>query len=122
MNFRLTIIDDFLKSLLSLKDKIAHLSETNYQLGLSHLKNGNIKEALARFKIIIFFWPKHHKANYQYAYCLTLENKIENARIILTKLTAEYPDYLEASGLLNAIKENTIDKIKEEYKATLLEK
>jgi len=120
MNFKLIIIDNIFNYFASLKEKIANLSETNYQLGLEHLKNGHIWEALSRFKIITFFWPHHRKALYQYAYCLILANKIENARKVLTKLLAEFPNYQEAMNLFKAIQNQETDKIKQEYKEKLL--
>jgi len=119
MNFKFTIIDNIFKQFSNLKEKITNLSETNYQLGIAHLKKGHIWEALSRFKITLFFWPHNYKASYQYAYCLLLGDKIDNAKFTLIKIIREHPDYKEAVKLLNAIKNQEIDKVKQEYKEKL---
>ena len=116
MNFKFTIINDILEQFSSLKEKVGNLSETNYELGLEHLNNGRIWEALSRFKITTFFWPNNYKALYQYGYCLLLMNRLEKAKIVLAKITVEHPKYKEATRLLSAIENQEFDKIYEEYK------
>jgi tetratricopeptide (TPR) repeat protein len=120
MNFEFTIINDIFHYFSSLKEKLKNLSETNYQLGLEHLKKGNIWEALSRFKIITFFWPNHNKALYQYAYCLVLTDGTVNARRVLEKLLKKSHDMKEAKNLLSLLKKGKAEEIQKNYKETLL--
>lgn len=120
MNFKFTIIDDIFEYFSSLKEKMSDLSETNYQLGLLHLTNGRVWEALSRFKITTFFWPNNYKASYQYAYCLTLEENIKKAQEILDDILKKHPEYEKAKKLSDEIKNGELDKIIKRYRENLL--
>jgi len=90
----------------TIKDRISNLRETNYKLGLKHLENGNITDAIFRFRFINKFWPDLLDSQYQLAYCLTLNNKPIEAKLILQKLLAHHPDYdQKAYDLLEHIEE-----------------
>lgn len=88
----------------SIKNKCKNLRETNYALGLKHLQNGNLSEAIFRFRFIKKFWPDLFDAHYQLAYCLALKNKSAEAKKILEELLRKKPDYdQKAKELLERI-------------------
>ncbi len=94
------------KDFFTIKDRLKNLRETNYKLGLKHLENGNIKDAIFRFRFINKFWPDLLDAHYQLAYCLILDNKPLQAKIILKDLITKNPDYdSKAIDLLEHIEE-----------------
>lgn len=77
----------------SIKEKCKDLRSTNYNLGMRHMENGNLPEAIFRFKIIKKFWPDNYDAYYQLAYCLTLQEKFLEARKVLEELLSKKPDF-----------------------------
>lgn len=77
----------------TIKNRLQNLRETNYKLGLKHLENGNLKDAIFRFRFINKFWPDLLDAYYQLAYCLVLDNKPVEAKSVLQKLLNENPDF-----------------------------
>ena len=77
-----TTISDL--SLMHQKSK--NLLQTNFELGLHHLNNGNIKEAHFRFFLICKFWPKFESGLYYYAYILTLKQKYQKAQSVIEKI------------------------------------
>jgi tetratricopeptide (TPR) repeat protein len=86
------------------RKKCKNLRETNYLLGLKHLENGRLTDAIFRFRIIKKFWPDLFDAYYQLAYCLILKNKPQKAKEVLEELLSKKPDYGQAaSDLLNHI-------------------
>lgn len=87
-----------------IKQKCKNLRETNYDLGLKHLENGNLTDAIFRFRFIKKFWPDLYDAYYQLSYCLVLNNELKKAKEILEELLIKKPDYDEkAHTLLNQI-------------------
>lgn len=87
-----------------IREKCKSLRETNYKLGLKHLENGHLRDAIFRFRFIKKFWPDMLDAHYQLAYCLTLNNKLGEAKQILEELLAKEPGYdTKARELLNHI-------------------
>lgn len=88
----------------TIRKKCSNLLETNYQLGLKHLENGNLSEAIFRFRFINKFWPNHLDSYYQLAYCLILANKFDKAKKVLNHLITKDPEYVKyAQDLLNSI-------------------
>ncbi len=83
--------------------KCKNLQETNYNLGLKHLNNGRIAEATFRFRFTKKFWPECYEAYYQLAYCFTLDNRLEEAKITLEELLSKKPDHEKAKDLLNNV-------------------
>jgi hypothetical protein len=77
------------------KEKFQDLSKTNYDLGIRHLEEGNIKEAIFRFKITKKFWPHNYDAYYQLIYCLILDNEFEDAQKVIDELLIKNPGYKE---------------------------
>ncbi|MBM5782579.1 MAG: tetratricopeptide repeat protein [Pelagibacterales bacterium] len=86
-------IQESKEELIVMKHKFNNLLETNYNLGLTHLENGYLGDAIFRFKFIIKFWPQHYDSHYQLAYCLILKNKFSQAKKVLENLLAKKPDY-----------------------------
>jgi tetratricopeptide (TPR) repeat protein len=76
-----------------IREKMKDLSTTNYNLGMKHLENGRISEAIFRFKLLKKFWPENYEAYYQLAYCLILEEKFDKAEEIITELLQKNSDY-----------------------------
>lgn len=91
--------------LRSMKEKYNNLIGTNYDLGLKHLENGKIPEAIFRFRFIKRIWPKSYDAYYYLAYCLALtDNRLFEAKKTLEELLSKEPNYdKKALELLNNI-------------------
>ncbi len=83
--------------------KLANLIETNYQLGLFHLRAKNLSDAEFRFKLVVYFQPKHYQAIYHLARCLYAKNKIEKAREKLLNCLKINNNFQEAKYLLSVI-------------------
>ena len=85
----------------TIKDKCNNLPEANYKLGLKHLENGNLSDAIFRFRFTKKFWPNYYDTYYQLAYCLVLDNKSQEAKKILEDLAQRNPSCSqEAKDLL----------------------
>lgn len=99
--------NDFINEAKNIKGKLGNLSETNYQLGLKHIENGNISDAIFRFKFINKMWPQNQDAYYYLAYCLYLKKEGNKAKESLEKLFKINPDYdIKAKELLDKIEHN----------------
>ncbi|MES2961473.1 MAG: tetratricopeptide repeat protein [Pseudomonadota bacterium] len=95
----------------SIREKTKNLRQTNYDLGMKHLENGHVDEAIIRFKIIRKFWPDVVDAQYQLAYCLVLKEKFKEAKKVLDELLNKNPDYdQKAHDLLDRI--NSLEESK----------
>lgn len=94
------------EELISMKYKYDNLLETNYNLGLTHIENGNISDAIFRFRFIRKFWPNFHEALYQLAYCLILNKKIAEAKKVLEELLVKEPQHQQGHDLLELINKN----------------
>jgi len=79
----------------TIKNKSKDLSKTNYELGIKHLENGNLREAIFRFKITKKFWPENYEAYYELIYCLIMEGDFEEAQKVIEELLEKRPDYKE---------------------------
>ena len=87
-----------------IREKTKNLRTTNYLLGLKHLENGKISEAIFRFRFTVKMWPDYEDAHFFLAYCLTLNNKKIEAKKILEELLQKNPSYdHKAQDLLNDI-------------------
>lgn len=84
--------------------KTKNLRTTNHLLGLKHLENGKLPEAIFRFRFMTKIWPDYEDAQFLLAYCLTLNKKPKEAKKILEKLLAKNPNYdHKAKDLLDNI-------------------
>lgn len=76
-----------------MKEKSNNLLQTNVSLGLRHLNNDMISDAIFRFKIITIFWPNFVKSYYYLAHCYTLKKKYSKAENSIKKLLEMDPSY-----------------------------
>jgi len=110
-SFLVKFLNDSVIEYNSIREKCKNLQNTNYELGLKHLENNNVDEAIFRFKITKKFWPNCHNANYQLAYCYSLIEKYYKAEPILNEIIAknlsneEFSFNQEARDLLEHIKQ-----------------
>ena len=105
----------------TIRKKCSNLFETNYQLGLKHLENGNLSEAIFRFRFINKFWPNHLESYYQLAYCLILANKFDKAKKVLDDLITKDEGYkVYAQELLEIVEKslNSEQNIKQNSQET----
>jgi len=104
-------MESVLEEYFSIREKTKNLRQTTYDLGMKHLENGHVDEAIIRFKIIRKFWPDVVDAKYQLAYCLVLKEKFKEAKEVLDELLSKNPDYdQKAHDLLdhiNSLQEST---------------
>lgn len=77
----------------SIKEKCQDLRQTNFDLGMKHLDDGALPEAIFRFRLIKKFWPDYFDAYYQLAYCLALRENVTEAQKVLTELLNKDPNY-----------------------------
>lgn len=95
-----------IEELIQMREKSKNLLETNIKLGLWHIDQENISDAIFRFRFIRFFWPKYLEANYYLAYCYVLKDKKVKAKEILENLIKQDPQNQRAIELLNKINLN----------------
>jgi len=91
--------------------KLKNLAETNYLLGLHHVRLNNMSDAELRFRIVLFLNPQHTDALYQLAKCLFIRDQKEKALLTLKKALALKPDFPEAEYLLSIITNKTNIKL-----------
>ncbi len=97
---------NFTSDLKTMKEKSRDLLKTNVNLGLKHLNNDKIGDAIFRFKIVSILWPNHVKTHYYLAHCYILQKKYDQADKSLQKLLTMDPSYdLKVKGMINKIKE-----------------
>lgn len=90
---------------LNFINKFYNITERNIQLGISHLKRGNISDAIFRFKFVDKFLDKDNKlANYWLGLCYLLNEKPEQATIYFAKAgDNDQLNFLEFTQNINAI-------------------
>lgn len=104
--FLQSLIENTKNECISIIKKCKNLLETNYKLGMKHLENGNLSDAIFRFRFIKKVWPEFYEAHYRLAYCLVLKGKIFEAREVLAELLQKDPNNSNAIELFNQIKES----------------
>lgn len=102
-------LTSFFKDLSSSKSKFSDLVDTNYKLGLNHLRRDNIVDAKFRFKMVLRFQPSHLEANYYMAKALLMDNETTTAIKHLNKVLKINPDFFRAKYCLDQI--NNPEKI-----------
>lgn len=101
----------------SIVKKCQNLRETNFELGMKHLKSGNLADARLRFSIIIKFWPNYHEAYYQKAYVEMLMQKFTEAQKTLSDLEISTSEILDPKfDSLREQIETSIEEILEKEK------
>lgn len=62
------------------REKLKDLPATNYELGLKHMKKGNISDAILRFRIVAFLKPEFAPAYYNLGRCYAFNGKNDLAK------------------------------------------
>jgi predicted TPR repeat methyltransferase len=88
--------------------KLKNLSETNYNLGLYHLRRGNIADAMMRFRLALWIKPGQAMAYYQLGRCYLLEERPEKAHASFTQALAADPGCQEAKFMVAAMAEDAL--------------
>jgi predicted TPR repeat methyltransferase len=83
--------------------RLSNLIETNYHLGLFHMRGHKLNDAIFRFRLILYFRPNHYWALYQLSRCLYAKDKIEKAQRKLLRALDVNPEFVEATYLLSLI-------------------
>ena len=65
--------------------KSKNLSKTNYDLGMFHMKNGNLSDAIMRFKLVIFMKGETGMLYYNLGRCYNSMDKQQKAEEALLK-------------------------------------
>lgn len=90
-----------------MKVKSKNLLQTNINLGLKHLNNDNISDAIFRFRIIAFIWPNHIKTYYYLAHCYIIKQNFYKAQKYLKILLQMDPSYeSKVSNMIKKIDNN----------------
>ncbi len=100
-------ITDLGREARDMRRRMKNLLDSNYEVGMTHLSNGDVSDAIFRFRFIRKFWPDHLPSRYQLAYCLVLKGKKTEAKIILEELLKLSPDFEDAIQLLKKISDET---------------
>lgn len=81
---------DFKTYLMDYKNKLSNLRDTNFELGIYHLYNQNLNDAIIRFKLVDkIFSPNHQESNHWLGWCYFLKNNVEKALLHLEKAGKE---------------------------------
>lgn len=99
------------------RKKFQNLYETNYNTGLYHLEHGNLWDATFRFRVVRIFWPDEIDPRYQYAVCLVLKEKNNEAEVILEDILKKNSNYKNAKDLLKKIQNRETEKMVAEFRA-----
>ncbi len=76
----------FINYFADIKYKVMHLKETNFKLGIEHLYNNNLNDAILRFKLVdTFSSTPDHQVNYWLGWTYFLKNNYEKALYHLQK-------------------------------------
>lgn len=72
--------EEMIKECGILREKLKDIPGTNYDLGVFHMRAGNISDAILRFRMVIFLKPENAMAYYNLGRCLVLSDENEEAR------------------------------------------
>lgn len=97
---------DLKKEILESREKLKDIGSTNYNLGLYHLDNQNIRDAILRFKIAMHFNKNFAYIYYNLARCYIFNEKHDKARLELEKAIAIDDTLVEAHYRLSLIDRN----------------
>ncbi len=112
---------DTLNHIAEAKEKMKDIGQTNYNLGLFHINQGNLKDAKFRLFITIKMNKNVALCHYHLARCYIYESKIKEAIAELEKSVILEPNFVNARYRLNilnkAVKDLSIpiEVIKEDY-------
>lgn len=88
---------DMYQEILAMRQKLGDIPSTNFNLGLNHLRKGNLKDASMRFWMVTKASPEFGEAYYYWGRCLTLEDKKDEALEKLQKAQALLGDLPQVS-------------------------
>ncbi len=105
-------VENFIADLKVMREKSKDLLKTNVNLGIKHINNDNISDAIFRFKIISIFWPNYVKTYYYLAHCYILKNNYRKADISIRKLLEMDPSYAsKVESMVSKINRNKSEQI-----------
>ncbi|AIL65190.1 biotin biosynthesis protein BioC [Rickettsiales bacterium Ac37b] len=94
---------DYMGSIQVIIEKLKNLPETNYKLGLFHLRKGNIYDAKLRFKIVLLLNKNHLMACYKLGYCYLVMGHTKKAAQYFVNCLKIKADFVEAQYMLATI-------------------
>lgn len=112
----LELISSFINKLkLGLRSfllQIRDLKDTNYKLGMLHYENGNLPDAIFRFKLLRYFYPDLLQLNYFIGRCYIEKNqKDKAANYIDLYLKSNHKEYISEALFCLNIAQNKSEKI-----------
>lgn len=81
-------------------EKMRDITKNNYDLGLLHLENGNVTDAIFRFRIVTLMDPQHVDAWFFLGTAYMADRKMSMAQSALQKAVNLRPGYEEAAYML----------------------
>ena len=75
----INVYHDVIDEICAMEKKLKNLEKTNYELGIYHLKNNDINDALLRFSLLELFKCKKPRLFYYIAHCYMDQLKYEKA-------------------------------------------
>lgn len=95
---------EIIEELKLARGKLKDIPGTNYKLGLHHLKQGNIEDAILRFKMVTYLAPDMADAYYNLGRCQLMNGDPELAKENLQKAILLKSDFPEVNYILGKIK------------------
>lgn len=96
-------IADFNAQCKEAREKLRDIPGTNFNLGLYHLKIGNIDDAIMRFKMVNFLKPEMKEVSYYLGRCLVIKGDLEDAKPYLEKARSNNVKVKETDYILQKI-------------------
>ncbi len=87
----------------SIKYKLEHLPQTNFDLGVTFASAGKLQDAIFRFKIALYLQPDFIRAQYNLGCCYLRLEKRALARQSFVQILKREPNHTEALFMLSAI-------------------
>lgn len=115
-------VAEFITEINLAREKLKDIPATNYKLGLHHLKQGNIQDAILRFRMVAYLAPEMADAYYNLGRCQLMNRETEAAKENLQKAIALRADFPEVKYILGKIASpESLDVIPESIIAEHLE-
>ncbi len=108
------MIKDTVSEFKMLIYKIKNLRQTNYELGMMHYNEGNMQDAILRFKMLALFCTEEiGELNYFLGRSYIERNRLDKAKVYLDRyLASGHTDYLEEAEYNAKIAANDASDIK----------
>lgn len=108
-NFR-KFCDKKIRSMLEesfiMREKLKDLTKTNYELGLLHMRRGNLYDAALRFRITLWITPDFALAHYNIGRVFLMQGKIAKAVDAFMAARRFQPHFPEVDYMLAFVKHN----------------